>query len=168
MGNGRLRIFGKGDKKISVCFVDNYCHGLMCGADAMEDPRSPALGKFYIITDTKPVVLWDIINQAGVAMGFTDLHTKFHLPVWLLYGVAYLCKVFTMVTGIKTKLTPFTVRMLTIHRYFDPTLSREHLQYEPLMKFEEAWQLTIDWFQQHWLPTFLASKKKGGKQNKQE
>lgn len=154
MGNGRLRIFGKGDKMISVCFVDNYCHGLMCGADEIENKESPALGKFYIITDTKPVILWDILNEAGMEMGFTDLKSKFHLPVGLLYFIAYLCKLYTILSGNKTKLTPFTVRMMTIHRYFSPDLSQQELKYEPLYQFEDSWRMTKDWFKKNWLPKF--------------
>jgi len=158
MGNGRLRIFGKGDKKISVCFVDNYCHGLMCGADEINNnsKNSPALGKFYIITDEESQVLWDMINQAGIEMGFQDLHSKFHLPVWLLYFIAYLCGIYTALSGKKTKLTPFTVRMLTIHRYFDPALSKQDLKYEPLYQFEDSWKLTIAWFKENWLPEYCA------------
>ena len=154
MGNGRLRIFGKGDKMISVCYVDNYCHGLICGADEIENPKSPALGKFYIITDTQPVNLWDIINDAGIQLGFASLKEKFHLPVALLYFVAYICCVYTLATGKKTKLSPFTVRMMTIHRYFSPDLSRQDLKYEPLYTFDEAWTITKEWFQSNWLPKY--------------
>ena len=154
MGNGRLRIFGKGDKMISVCYVDNYCHGLICGADEIENPKSPALGKFYIITDTQPVILWDILNDAGMQLGFSDLKAKFHLPLALLYFIAYICSAYTRLTGKKTKLTPFTVRMMTIHRYFSPDLSRQDLKYEPLYTFDEAWTITKDWFQSDWLPKY--------------
>mmetsp|Transcript_469 Transcript_469/g.753 ORF Transcript_469/g.753 Transcript_469/m.753 type:complete len:420 (-) Transcript_469:323-1582(-) len=154
MGNGRLRIFGKGDKMISVCYVDNYCHGLMCGADAISKPNSPALGKFYIITDTKNVILWDILNEAGMEMGFRDLKSKFHLPVAFLYFLAYLCQIFTLLTGTKTKLTPFTVRMMTIHRYFSPVLAKQDLNYEPIYQFEDAWKTTTAWFNANWLPQF--------------
>jgi nucleoside-diphosphate-sugar epimerase len=50
-GNGRLRIFGKGLNRISVTYVDNYCHGLICGSDALEEGKKAAcLGKFYIVT----------------------------------------------------------------------------------------------------------------------
>jgi len=31
-----LRVFGDGENVCSFCYVDNYCHGLMCGADALE------------------------------------------------------------------------------------------------------------------------------------
>ena len=51
-GDGLLRVFGGGENICSFCYVDNYCHGLMCGADALKK-GSPALGKFYIVTDEK-------------------------------------------------------------------------------------------------------------------
>jgi len=156
-GSGRLRIFGSGRSMISVCYADNYAHGLMCGADALYD-NSPALGKFYIVTDGPPVSFWKFINQAIVAMGFTDLYTKFHLPVWLLYSVAYACNVIGFIIGKKFKLNPFNVCMLTIHRWFSIDNARRDLKYEPLLATEEAWPKTIEWFKENWLPKYLADK----------
>lgn len=153
-GSGRLRIFGNGRNKISVCYVDNYCHGLICGADALYKD-SPALGKFYIVTDSEPQYFWDIINVAVVAMGFADLTKKFHLPVWLLYTVAYIVAFIGKLTGKKFKLNPFNVKMLTIHRYFSIERARQDLKYEPILEFENAWPLTITWFKEHWLPTYI-------------
>jgi len=153
-GNGRLRIFGKGTNQISVCYVDNYCHGLMCGADSLVSKDSPTLGKFYIITDGEPQLFWKMINQAVVAMGFQDLFQKFHLPVWFLTGLAYLCNVVGYLLNKKFKLNPFNVKMLTIHRYFSIENSRRDLAYEPLYRFAEAWEMTIDWFKINWLPQF--------------
>lgn len=158
-GNGRLRIFGTGRSKISVCFVDNYAHGCLCGADALY-PQSPALGKFYIVTDDEPQLFWKMINEAVVAMGFVDLYSKFHLPVWLLYTVAYIATALGYITGKKYKLNPFNVRMLTIHRYFSIENAKRDLQYQPVKSFTEAWPETIQWFQHHWLPTFSEKKQK--------
>ena len=155
-GNGRLRIFGSGRSIISVCYVDNYAHGLLCGADALF-AGSPALGKFYIVTDGKDVKFWDFINQAIVAMGFVDLTTKFHLPVWLLYGVAYLANIVGAIIGKKFKLNPFNVRMLTMHRYFSIKNAQQDLKYEPVLDQSEAWPSTIEWFKEHWLPKFQAA-----------
>lgn len=154
-GTGKLRIFGKGQNKISLCHVDNYCHGLMCGTDALYG-KSPALGAFYVVTDDAHQYFWKILNHAIKEMGFIDLETKFHLPVWLLYGIAYILKPISMLTGKKFKLTPFTVRMMVIHRYFDISNSRRDLNYEPLMKFEDEWPRTIEWFQLNWLPKWKA------------
>lgn len=159
-GNGRLRIFGDGRSIISVCYADNYAHGLMCGADALYQ-GSPALGKFYIVTDGKPVKFWEFINQAIVAMGFVDLTTKFHLPVWLLYAIAYVANVIGAIIGKKFKLNPFNVRMLTMHRYFSLKNAQRDLQYEPVVDQSEAWPATIEWFKEHWLPKYLEQKKGG-------
>jgi len=161
-GNDRLRIFGKGRNKISVCFVDNYCHGLLCGADALYE-ESPALAKFYIITDGAPQYFWDILNLAIVSMGFTDLTTKMHLPVWLLYIAAYCANVIGWITGRKLKLNPFNVKMLTMHRYFSIQNAQRDLKYEPVLPFDEAWPLTIQWFKENWLPKFLHEKNQGDK-----
>ncbi len=49
-GTGRFRIFGNGRNKICFTHVDNYCHGLIIAEKALY-PSSPALGKFYIVTD---------------------------------------------------------------------------------------------------------------------
>jgi nucleoside-diphosphate-sugar epimerase len=161
-GNGRLRIFGSGRSIISVCYVDNYAHGLMCGADALYK-NSPALGKFYIITDGKPVKFWEFINQAIVAMGFVDLTTKWHLPVWLLYAVAYVANVIGAMIGKKFKLNPFNVRMLTMHRYFSLENAKRDLHFEPVVDQSVAWPATIAWFKEHWLPGFLkATQKQSG------
>ena len=40
----KLRIIGTGKNKISMTHVDNYCHGLILGEQALY-PGSPALGK---------------------------------------------------------------------------------------------------------------------------
>lgn len=150
-GTGRLRIFGKGENKISLCHVDNYCHGLICGADALYI-GSPALAKYYVVTDDEAQYFWKILNEAIVAMGFTDLFSKFHLPVWLLYTVAYICSFFTFLTGKQFKLKPFTVKMMIIHRYFDISNAKRDLKYEPLITFEKGWADTIEWFKTNWLP----------------
>ena len=34
-GNGSLRVFGNGTNQISFCHVDNYCHGLILGYEAL-------------------------------------------------------------------------------------------------------------------------------------
>jgi nucleoside-diphosphate-sugar epimerase len=125
-GSNKLRIFGEGKNMISFCHVDNYCHGLILGAEALY-PASPALGKFYIITDGPAINFWQALDQAIVAMSFMSLFQKFHLPVWFMMAVAYLTvwlgDVYAAVTGTPKhivnyylKLNPFAVKMLVINR----------------------------------------------------
>jgi len=53
-----------------------------------------------------------VIDSAVVQCGFTSLRSKFHLPLGLLYPIAYLGEAFTALSGRFVKLTPFTIRML--------------------------------------------------------
>jgi nucleoside-diphosphate-sugar epimerase len=126
-GDGSLRVFGDGQNRISFCHVDNYCHGLILGAEALY-PGSPALGKFYIVTDGPGVQFWKVLDQAVVAMGFTSLFSKFFLPAWFMLFIAALVvfvgDTYAAVTGtpkhvvnFRLKLNPFAVKMLVIHRY---------------------------------------------------
>lgn len=152
-GDGLLRIFGNGENKISLCHVDNYCHGLICGAEALY-AKSPALGSYYVVTDDEPQYIWKILNNAIVAMGFTDLTTKWHLPVYFLYVVAYVGSILTKLSGKHFKLTPFNVKMMTMNRYFDITNGRRDLKYEPVVTFDKGWRETVEWFKVHWLPNW--------------
>ena len=164
-GNGRLRIFGSGQNMISVTYVDNYCHGLICASDALV-PSSPVLGKFYVVTDPRPVYFWKFVNDAVTAMGFTDLYSKFHLPVWLLYTLAYAANVVGWCIKKKFKLNPFNVKMLIIHRYFSIENAQRDLQYQPVVDQDEAWTSTIQWFKENWLPGYLEKNQSGGTTSK--
>lgn len=142
--------------------MDNYCHGLILGEEALY-PDSPALGKFYIITDGPAVVFWRALDQACVAMGFTSLFSKTKLPEWFMMGLAVLVvwvgNLFAALTGTPKhvvnkylKLNPFAVKMLVIHRYFDISAAERDLKYTPLISFEHGWRDTIAWFKDNWLP----------------
>lgn len=51
-------------------------------------------------------------------MGFTSLWDKVKLPTWFLYPVAHVCDWVGWALGIKLKLNPFNVTVLTMHRWF--------------------------------------------------
>ena len=168
-GSGSLRIFGHGHNLISFCHVDNYCHGLILGAEALY-PKSPALGRYYVVTDGPGLKFWKVLDEAVIAMGFTSLWSKFHLPTSFMMGIAYLVVFFgniyaflsgtpKHVVNYRLKLNPFAVKMLVIDRYFDISAARRDLKYEPLLTFEQGWAQTIDWFKANWLPGYQQAKK---------
>eukprot|EP01059_Diplonema_ambulator_P000606 TRINITY_DN10503_c0_g1_i1.p1 TRINITY_DN10503_c0_g1~~TRINITY_DN10503_c0_g1_i1.p1 ORF type:complete len:394 (+),score=58.83 TRINITY_DN10503_c0_g1_i1:72-1253(+) len=160
---GQLRIFGSGRNKICFSHVDNYCHGLVIAEQTLFK-ASPTLGKFYIVTDgdTHPYpegysMFWPTLDEAVRAMGYPSIEAKFHLPVYLMYFLAYVCSFVTLLTGRKMKLTPFTVRMITMHRWFTISAAEKDLGYKPIIPFGQGWADTIEWFKVNWLP------KHGGK-----
>jgi len=142
---GRLRVFGNGENMISFCHVDNYCHGLILAYDALY-PGSPALGKYYVITDDEPQKFWKVLDQAIIGVGLASIFSKVKLPKWFLICVAYIAKFFGDLVGKQFKLNPFTVKMLTIHRTFNIDAAKRDLKYQPLIKFEQGWKETIEWF----------------------
>ena len=134
-------------------------------------PGSPALGKFYIVTDgdTHPdpagfLYFWEVMDQMAVAMGFPSILAKVMLPDWLLMPLAHLCDLIGRVFGRRLKLNPFNVRVLTMHRWFRIDAAIKDLGYYPIVPFREGWADTATWTRQHWLPKFQAARagKAGG------
>ncbi|KDO32095.1 hypothetical protein SPRG_03315 [Saprolegnia parasitica CBS 223.65] len=164
-GNGSLRIFssgrtGYGFNKVCFTHVDNYAHGLIIGERALV-PGGKAAGKFYIVTDgaTHPspagyAYFWKVVDESIIAMGFPSLWEKFKLPSWVLWPVAYASSAISYVTGRSIKLNPFTVRVLTMHRWFDIAAATSDLAFEPIVPFDEAWKDMNAWFLANWLPKF--------------
>jgi len=165
-GTGKLRIFGRGYNRICFSHVDNYAHGLIIAERALHK-GSPALGKFYICTDgsTHPdpagfALFWPELDRAVVGMGFTSVYRKFSLPYYLMMSLAYLCNWIGAIVGIRLKLNPFAVKMLTMHRWFRIDAAEKDLKYSPIIPYELGWAETITWFRENWLPNFDA--KAGG------
>ena len=159
-GSGQLRVFGDGLNRICFSHVDNYCHGLVISERSLFK-GSTTLGKFYICTDgpTHPhsegyALFWKEIDIAVKAMGFTSLFDKSHLPVALMTVLAYICSFIEMLSGKKLKLTPFTVRMLTMHRWFSIKNAQSDLDYNPIISFSKGWSDTVTWFKTNWLPGY--------------
>lgn len=44
-GKGQLRVFGNGKNKVSFTYLDNYCHGLILGYDALYQVRATSVIK---------------------------------------------------------------------------------------------------------------------------
>jgi nucleoside-diphosphate-sugar epimerase len=157
----RLRIFGSGENEISMVYVDNYCHGLMLGETALY-PGSPALGKFYVITDGVYVKIWHALDTAVTTLGFPSILAKVRVPACIMtsiaWGVVLVGKMLKLLPSVRDyvnkgrgpfKLNPFAVKMMTIDRSFDISAARKDLKYEPLVPFDMAWDNTIKWYSEN-------------------
>ncbi len=163
--SGLLRVFssartGHGMNRVCFTHVDNYCHALIIGEQALYRD-SPALGKFYIVTDgdTHPkkegyAHFWKVLDHIMMEMGFPSLFAKFKLPDWLLMPVAYICQAITWITGKQLKLNPFNVRVLTMHRWFKIGAAERDLHFAPIVTFDNGIEDTCEWFREHWLKDY--------------
>jgi nucleoside-diphosphate-sugar epimerase len=68
--------------------------------------------------------------------------------------LAYACDAVGYLCGKKFKLTPFSVRMLLINRWFNIEAAKNDLGYEPIYTPDEAWAKTRDWFEKVWKPKY--------------
>eukprot|EP00618_Florenciella_parvula_P024918 CAMPEP_0119524194 /NCGR_PEP_ID=MMETSP1344-20130328/39172_1 /TAXON_ID=236787 /ORGANISM="Florenciella parvula, Strain CCMP2471" /LENGTH=402 /DNA_ID=CAMNT_0007562647 /DNA_START=113 /DNA_END=1321 /DNA_ORIENTATION=+ len=166
-GQGLLRIFGNGKNRICFSHVDNYAHGLILGYPALY-PGSPACGKFYIVTDGSTHAdprgccdFWVALDEMVMAMGFVSIWSKSKLPRMLLMIIAHICDFVGMVLGVRIKLNPFAVKVLTMHRWFDISAAEKDLKYLPVIPFDEGWKQTGEWFKANWLPKFNEAQKTG-------
>lgn len=159
---GKLRVFGQGRNRVCFTYVDNYCHGLILGERALYR-GSPALGQFYICTDAGThrhpegyCYLWKELDSVVTSLGLPSISNKFHLPRLFLLSLGYLCNIIGWLLGKKLKLSPFTVKLMTMHRWFRFERAAQDLRYEPIISFTEGWTDMIEWFRTEWLPSHLA------------
>ncbi|EDQ92651.1 uncharacterized protein MONBRDRAFT_13409 [Monosiga brevicollis MX1] len=167
-GKNLLRVFssartGYGQNRVCFTYVDNYAHGLIIAEKALYK-GSPALGKFYVVTDgsTHPhpegyALFWPTMDKMITSIGFTSIYTRWKLSTWFLYPVAYVCNVVGWLMGTKLKLNPFNVRVLTMHRWFNISAAERDLKYQPIIPFEAGMIDTTEWFKVNWLPGFSTS-----------
>lgn len=146
----RLRIFGNGENLISVCYVDNYCYGLILGERALY-LNSSALKKFYICIDGELVKLWDFLDCVFVEFGYLLLKNKFKFFGWIfMMSFAYACDVVGYLCGKKFKFILFFVCMLFINRWFNIEVVKNDFGYELIYIFDEVWVKIRDWFEKVW------------------
>jgi len=136
--SGSLRKLGPGWNLVSMCYVDNICHALILGANGI-GPNSPANGENYIVTDDVYVNFWRVVDLGIKHCGLTPLSQKFSVPLGILYPLGRISDLIIALTGIQFRLTSYSIRMITIHRWFKIDKVKTHLGYKPVKTFEEAW-----------------------------
>jgi nucleoside-diphosphate-sugar epimerase len=72
----------------------------------------------------------------------------------VLYLIATFANILGLILNKKFKLNYFSLRMMTMHRYFDISAAKTYLKYVPVRPYEEAWPSTLEWFKENWLPDF--------------
>jgi nucleoside-diphosphate-sugar epimerase len=141
----RLRIVGDGTNKVGICFVENAAYAHICAADALS-PNSKNAGKAYFITDIKPVLLWDWINELFAALGKPPITKKISLGmaervggflewIWNTFGVSG-----------EPPMTRFVARQLSSSHYYDLSAAIEDFGYKEHTSPQEGMQKTLDYF----------------------
>ena len=148
--SGKLR-FGVGDpRKLSdFTYVDNLVDALLAAeARLREDPRSPAGGQAFFVTNGEPIAFWDFVRRIAEPFGYPT--PRVWIPYRVAYGLAALREGFdTVVRGgtlhREEGLSRFAIRYLCTDHYFDIARARRELGYAPRVSLDEGIARTIAW-----------------------
>lgn len=142
----RLRIVGDGTNKVGLTFVDNAAYAHVLAERALIDHNSPNAGKAYFITDLKPVVLWDWLNELLHTLGYPKISKK--ISASLAYRVGILLEWVWQTFGISGEpmMTRFVAKQLSSSHYYDLTAAKNDFGYEEKISPDDAWKRTIAYF----------------------
>ncbi|XP_034037236.1 sterol-4-alpha-carboxylate 3-dehydrogenase, decarboxylating [Thalassophryne amazonica] len=145
---GKMKfIIGDGTNLVDFTFVENVVHGHILAAERLR-PHSPICGKPYHITNDEPVRFWDFMSEVLLALGY-DV-PRYHLPYTLVYGLAVLLWLLSLVlrplVAFKPTFTPMRVALAGTHHYYSCDRAKKDLDYKPLVGLKEGIARTVQGF----------------------
>ncbi|XP_023667254.1 sterol-4-alpha-carboxylate 3-dehydrogenase, decarboxylating isoform X1 [Paramormyrops kingsleyae] len=143
---GKMKfIIGDGSNLVDFTFVENVVHGLILAAEHLR-PKSPLCGRAYHITNDEPVQFWDFMSQVLMGLGYDA--PRYHLPYWLVYGLALLLWLLALllrpVVRLRPTFTPMRVALAGTHHYYSCTRAKQDMGYRPLVGLQEAIVRTVE------------------------
>ncbi len=143
--SGRLVQVGEGKKLVDMVYIDNAAHAHLLAADRLE-AGSLVCGQAYFITQGKPVLLWDWINQVLSSLKLPSVRktisykTAYRLG-FLLEGVYALFRL----SG-EPMMTRFLASQLAKSHFFNIEKAKRELSYTPIVSHEEGMGKMIKYF----------------------
>lgn len=142
---GKMKfIIGDGTNLVDFTFVENVVHGHILAAETLK-PNSPICGKPYHITNDEPVRFWDFMSEVLVGLGYAA--PRYHLPYTLVYGLALLLWLLTLVlrplVSLKPTFTPMRVALAGTHHYYSCERAKEDMGYKPVVNLKEGIARTV-------------------------
>ena len=133
---------GDGNNKVDILYIDNAVSAHLRACESLLGDANIS-GKAYFVSDGKPVVLWDWINQLLVQMGRPIVSRKISYKNAMRLG-AFLEGVYGLF-GIKSEppMTRFLASQLSTSHYFDISRAKKDFNYEPLVSHEEGMRKLI-------------------------
>jgi nucleoside-diphosphate-sugar epimerase len=134
---GQLIRVGEGTNRVDIIYIDNAVEGHIRAWQALE-PGSPVAGKCYFLSDGKPVVLWDWINQLLTSLGINPV-TK-SISYGLARNLGRVLEGVYRVFGLagEPRMTRFLAGQLATSHYFDISRARRDFNYEVMVSPEEG------------------------------
>ena len=134
---GKLRRIGDGNNLIDVSYIDNVVAAHINAAQAIIN-NPEAAGNAYFITNGEPVLLWDFLDDILHVSGVEPVTKR--VPVWTVILFSFLAEMFHSILIKKGEpvLTRFLVSELTQSHWFDISMARRLLNYNPIISNTEG------------------------------
>jgi nucleoside-diphosphate-sugar epimerase len=140
-----LRIIGTGLNKVGITHVANAAHAHVLAMKELVGSARNA-GKAYFITDFKPVIIWQWLNELYTALGYSAVTRKISAGSATRIGAVlqWLWKTFR-ISG-EPPMTPFVAKQLSTHHYYDLSESINDFGYVQHPDAENGWNEMIAYF----------------------
>lgn len=143
--HARLRIIGAGQNKVGITHVSNAAHAHVLAMKELVGNAKNA-GKAYFITDVKPVVIWEWLNELYTALGYSAVTRKISVRSAIRVGIIlqWFWRFFRM-SG-EPPMTPFVAKQLSTHHYYDLSASINDFGYAQHPDSKQGWDEMIAYF----------------------
>jgi nucleoside-diphosphate-sugar epimerase len=142
---GRLRRVGDGTNLVDICYVENAAAAHLAAADALADPKSPAAGRAYYISQGEPVNCWQWIDEVLGLAGLPQVKKSISFQAAWLLGVA--CEAAYRLLRLRGEppMTRFLAAQLAKSHWYDISAARRDLGYETRVSTAEGMQRLAAW-----------------------
>lgn len=144
--SGRLRMIGDGANRVDISYIDNVADAHIQAARNLEQ-SGLAAGKAFFISQGKPVVLWQWINELFDRVGVERVRKR--MPLAAAYCSGWMLeKVFGLLRLEKEPpMTRFLAEQLAASHWFSIDRAREILSYQPVVSTREGMKRLVEWLE---------------------
>ena len=135
---------GDGSNLVDVTYVENGSLAHIQAEEALK-PGSPVAGQAYFIGDSKPVNLWEWVNDLLQRVDIKPITKSISYNKARRVGsvLEFIYRTFRL-KG-EPRMTRFVAAQLAKSHYFSHNKAKEHFGYDPQISNEEGLKRTVEW-----------------------
>jgi len=140
----QLLIVGNGKNLVDTIYIDNAAYAHILAAEKLDENPSIS-GNIYFISQGKPVLLWEMINNILKAGGLPPVKRSIsHKAAWLIGAILELVY---NITNIKSEpeMTRFVANELAKSHWFDISAAQNDLGYIPRVSTKQGLKRLEAW-----------------------
>jgi nucleoside-diphosphate-sugar epimerase len=136
---------GNGMNRVDMIYIDNAVEAHVQACDRLE-PEGDVAGNCYFVSDGKPVVLWNWIDDVLRKLGLPPVERSVSFKTATLLG-ALLEGIYGLLKVKKEPpMTRFLAAQLAASHYFNISRARKDFGYNPVVSSEEGMDRLVEYF----------------------